>query len=116
MTLWLIMLIAVLNHSRFKGGKVLMSLFAIELDASPATIGVLYAMYSVFPAILSVCAGKLSDRFGFRLPVMIGSSGLFAALLLPYWLPDLVTLFVSAAVAGMCYIFYIEAVAGSHSS
>ena len=50
MTLWLIMLIAVLNHSSFKGGKVLMSLF------------------------------------------------------------------VSAAVAGMCYIFYIEAVAGSHSS
>lgn len=110
MAFYLILLVALLNHSSFKGGKVLMSLFAIEHGASPATIGVLYAMYSVFPVILSVYAGKLSDRYGFRLPVMIGSSGLFVALLLPYLIPDLVTLFVSASVAGMCYIFYIVAI------
>lgn len=52
----LIILVALLNHSSFKGNKVLMSLFAIDLGASPATIGLLYAMYSVFPIVLSVYA------------------------------------------------------------
>jgi len=54
MSLGLIMVIALMNHSTFKGSKVLMSLSAIDLGASPATIGVLYAMYSVFPVLLSV--------------------------------------------------------------
>ena len=81
MSLWSIMLIALMNHSTFKGSKMLMSLTAIDLDASPATIGVLYAMYSVFPVMLSVYAGKFSDRHGFRLPALIGSCGLLVSLL-----------------------------------
>ncbi len=109
MAFGLIVLIVLLNHSCFKGGKVLMSLSAIELGASPATIGVLYAMYSVFPVVLSMYAGKISDRHGFRLPVMIGSGGLLVALLLPYFSSSLAMLFVSASVTGMCYIFYIVA-------
>ena len=110
MSLWLIILVAFLNHSTFKGSKVLMSLFAIDLGASPATIGVLYAMYSVFPIVLSVYAGKVSDRYGFRLPAMIGSSGVLVSLLLPFFLPELATLFVAASLAGMCHIFYVVAI------
>lgn len=106
----LVMLIALLNHSSFKANKVLMSLFAIDLGASPATIGVLYAMYSVFPILLSVYAGKVSDRFGCRWPVMISSCGVVVALLLPYSAPGLPPLFASAALAGLCNIFYVVAV------
>jgi len=113
----LIMLVALLNHSAFKGNKVLISLFAIDLGASPATIGVLYAMYSVFPILLSVYAGTVSDRFGFRLPVILASTGVVASLLLPFLFPDLVMLFVCATLAGMCNIFYVVAIqhaVGSH--
>lgn len=110
MSFWLIMLVVLANHSCFKACKVLMSLTAIDMGTSPAVIGVLYAMYSVFPAILSVYAGVFSDRHGFRLPVIIGSSGLLAALLLPWLAPGLAVLFVSAALAGMCHIFYVVAV------
>ena len=110
MALYLVMLIALLNHSSFKANKVLMSLFAIDLGTSPATIGVLYAMYSVFPIVLSVFAGKVSDRYGFRAPVMLSSCGVVAALLLPYAVPGLPALFVSAALAGLCNIFYVVAI------
>jgi MFS family permease len=113
----LIMLVALLNHSAFKGNKVLISLFAIDLGASPATIGLLYAMYSVFPIFLSVYAGKVSDRFGFRLPVILASTGVVASLLLPFLFPHLATLFVCATLAGICNIFYVVAiqhVVGSH--
>jgi MFS family permease len=114
---YVIMLVALLNHTSFKGNKVLMSLFAIDLGASPATIGVLYAMYSVFPILLSYYAGKVSDRFGFRLPVMLASCGVVVSLLLPFFLPGLGTLFVSAALAGMSNIFYVVSIqhaVGSH--
>ena len=110
MPLWPVLLIALISHGTFKASKVLMSLFAIDLDASPATIGVLYAMYSVFPVLLSVFAGKFSDRHGFRLPALIGSCGLLVSLLLPFFFPRLVTLFASAALAGMCHIFYVVAI------
>ena len=110
MSLWMIMLIALMNHSTFKGSKVLMALTAIDLDASPATIGVLYAMYSVFPVLLSVYAGKFSDRHGFRLPALIGSCGLLASLLVPFVFPHLALLFVAASLAGMCHIFYVVAI------
>jgi MFS family permease len=110
MALPLVMLIALLNHSSFKANKVLMSLFAIDLGTSPATIGVLYAMYSVFPIVLSVYAGKISDRYGFRYPVMISSCGVVGALLLPFLFPALATLFLSAALAGICNIFYVVAI------
>lgn len=110
MAFYLILLLTVLNHVSFKGSKVLISLFAIDLGANPLTIGVLFAMYSVFPVFLSVYAGKISDRFGFRPPMILGSCGLLAGLLLPYFSPDLVSLFFSATLIGMFYIFYVVAV------
>jgi MFS family permease len=107
MAFWLTMLVAMLMHSCYKGSKVLASLFAIDLGASAATIGVLYAVYSIFAVVLSFFAGKASDRYGFRLPILIGASGMLASLLLPYFLPGLPALFVTAAVAGASYIFYV---------
>src|SRR2546430_7645358 len=105
-TIYLIVLVTVLTHTSFKASKVLISLYAIELGANPLTIGVLFAMYSVFPVLLSVYAGKLSDRYGYRRPMLFGASGLAAGLALPFVLPHLAMLFVSGALIGLCYIFY----------
>lgn len=110
MAVYLIILVTVLTHTSFKGSKMLISLYAIELGANPLTIGVLFSMYSIFPVFLSVYAGKLSDRFGCRLPMLFGASGLLAGLLLPFLLPQLGTLYFSAALIGMCYIFYTVSV------
>jgi MFS family permease len=110
MAFWLTMLVAMLMHSSYKGSKVLASLFAIDLGAGAFTIGVLYAVYSLFAVILSFFAGRASDRYGFRPPILIGASGMLVSLLLPYFLPGLTALFASAAVAGTCYIFYVVSI------
>lgn len=110
MAFYLILLVTLLNHISFKGSKILISLFAIDLGATPMTIGVLFATYSVFPVFLSVYAGKISDRMGFRLPMVFGSVGLLCGLLLPYLFPDVPALFASATLIGMCYIFFIVSV------
>ena len=106
MSIYLIVLVTVLTHTSFKGSKVLISLYAMELGANPFTIGVLFSMYSVFPVLLSVYAGKLSDRYGYRRPMLFGATGLGAGLLLPFIAPSLTMLFVSATLVGFCYIFY----------
>ncbi|HXF65817.1 MAG TPA: MFS transporter [Burkholderiales bacterium] len=110
MAFYPVVLVTVLNHVAFKGSKVLISLFAIELGASPFTIGLLFAMYSVFPVFLSVHAGRVSDRFGSRPPMVFGACGLAAGLLLPALFPGLPALFFSATLIGLCYIFYVVSV------
>jgi len=107
--IYLVVALSVLNHTSFKGSKVLISLFAIELGASHLLIGVLYATYSVFPIVLSVYAGKLADRIGMRGPMLLGSAGLGGGLLIPYFFSGVAALFASAALIGVCYIFFIVA-------
>lgn len=106
MAIWLIVLVTVLTHSSFKGSKVLISLYAIKLGANPLEIGVLFALYSAFPVVLSIYAGRVADRFGPRLPMVFGACGLAAALALPYFMSGLPALYVSAAIIGLSYIFY----------
>lgn len=110
MTFYLVVLTTVLTHTSFKGSKVLMSLFALELGANPFTIGTMFAVYSIFPVFLSLHAGKISDRLGFRLPMLLGACGLLAGLALPFLLPSLAGLYASAVLIGIFYIFYTVSV------
>lgn len=105
-----ILLVTLLIHTAFKGSKVLLSLYALELGANPLVIGVLFAMYSLFPVFLAVYAGRLSDRFGSRIPMLFGTIGLSSGLALPYFVPQITGLFASASLIGLCYIFYTVAV------
>jgi MFS family permease len=110
MTVWLVILLTVLTHTAFKGSRVVISLYAIQFGATPFEIGILFSMYSVFPVVLSVYAGKISDRLGFRRPMLFGAFGLMMGLLLPFVFPRLAALYASAVLIGMCYIFYTVSV------
>jgi predicted MFS family arabinose efflux permease len=106
MSIGTVLLIVLCNMSSFRASKVLVSLFAIELGASQFMIGVMIAMYSLLPALLAVYAGKLSDRLGVRLPMLAGSLGVAAGLLLPWLSPALPALYASAALIGASHMFY----------
>lgn len=105
-----IVLLSVLTHTAYKGSKVLMSLTALELGANEFFVGVLFSTYALFPLLLSVYAGKISDRIGFRTPMLFGSIGLLIGLTLPFLVPRLEMLYVAAGLIGFCYIFYTVAV------
>ena len=110
MGFYVIVFLTVLNHIAFKGSKVLISLYAMELGATPFTVGTLFTLYSLFSLFIALYAGRLSDRFGPRVPMLIGSLGLCGGLLLPYLLPQLTTLYFSATLIGTLYIFYMVSV------
>lgn len=105
-----VVLLSVLTHTAYKGSKVLMSLSALELGANEFFVGMIFSTYALFPLLLSVYAGKVSDRIGFRKPMLLGSIGLFAGLALPFIWQRLEVLYIAAALIGCCYIFYTVSV------
>lgn len=106
MSLYLTALLAILNQVAVKGSKMLVALYAIELGASPLTIGALVSTYAVFPLVLAVYAGRVSDRRGVRGPMMIGSLGMATGLVLPAVFPALPALFLSSALIGTAALFF----------
>ena len=105
MTIYLILFLGLLSWATFMSSRVLMSLYAIELGASAAAIGVLIALYGLGPLVLSVHAGKVADRVGTYRPILLGSAGLALGLALPYFAPALPVLYVAALVMGTALVY-----------
>lgn len=105
-TLYLFIFIALLNHTAFAGTRVAVSLYAIHLNATPFTVGVLMALYALLPMLFAVTMGRLSDRIGSRTPMLIGSVTLAASALIPYLWPTLGALYVASTLIGSSFMMY----------
>ena len=88
------------------GSRVVASLFALKLGASAFTIGVLISVYAIFPLLLGVYSGRLSDRFGPRRPMLAGIALLTVGLIVPIVWPTLPALFASAILIGTGFVFF----------
>lgn len=95
-----IILLTILAHTAFTSSRMTVSLYALKLQATPFTVGVLMALYALLPMLLSVLAGRLIDRVGPRIPLLWGNAMLLAGVLLPFVLPGLGTLFAAATIIG----------------
>jgi MFS family permease len=110
MSIYLITLLNVLNGVSLRGSRVLMSLFAIQLGAGAFEIGILISVSLIFQLFLGIYAGKVSDRYGFRLPMLFGSMGSSLSMIVPYFYPHLMGLYASRALTGISFIFFAVAV------
>jgi len=116
MNIYQIVALALPNSSGFKGARVLNTLYALELGAGPFDIGLLLATYALFPLLFAVYAGKVSDRYGVRIPLLAGMLGMTLGVFLPFVWPTLPALYVAAAVTGAGFIFVqvsMQALTGS---
>ena len=80
-----------------------MSLDALARGASPATVGLLIALFAMLPMVFAVAIGRYSDRVGAGTPMLAGSAGLSASIALPALAPGFPALFASAALAGLSF-------------
>ena len=106
MTVYLAVLLAVLQGISMRGAKILVSLSALANGASPFEVGVLAATFAAFPLILAVYAGKVSDRIGVRRPILGGTLMTCLGTLAPLALPGLAGLVACAALIGLGHIFF----------
>jgi MFS family permease len=106
MPISLLVAVCFLSFTSFSGSRVLMSLFALELGASGAAVGVLISLYALFPLLLSIVAGRVVDRAGSFQPVLYGSAGFAGALLIPFFVPTLAALYAAATLMGLSLVFF----------
>ncbi|HEY5900268.1 MAG TPA: MFS transporter [Burkholderiales bacterium] len=106
MTVYLVVLLSLLNSIGQRGSKVAVSLYALELGAGSFTVGLLAALYAVFPLFLAVQAGRIGDRIGVRYPMMLGSATMSAGLAVPLLGGGLNALMLCAALVGLGQIFF----------
>ena len=106
MAVYLVVLLSALTSVSLRGSKVAVSLYALELGASAAMVGVLAALFAAFPLLLAVPAGRLADRFGLRLPIVGGILIMAAGLALPLARPGMTALLLCPALVGLGHIFF----------
>jgi len=106
MSVYFVVLLSVLSGIAHRGSKVLVSLSALDLGANSFMVGILAALYAVFPLLLAVYAGRISDRMGVRYPILFGSMGIAAGLLVPAFHESMFTLFLCPTLIGLGHIFF----------
>ena len=103
---YLAVLISVLQGISMRGAKILVSLSALAMEATPFQVGVLAAMFAAFPLLLAVYAGKVSDRIGVKRPIVWGAAMIALGLSVPLAVPGLAGLVLAAALVGLGHIFF----------
>ena len=101
-----LVLITTFDHINFAGSRLAVLLYAVKLGASPATLGILTALYSVLGVTTSVASGRWLDRVGPRWPMVFFSLLMGLGTLTAFALDNLVSLFVVSTVVGTSYNVY----------
>ncbi|HEV7801681.1 MAG TPA: MFS transporter, partial [Burkholderiales bacterium] len=101
-----VVLLSMSIHACYIGSKVVVSLFALELGASQAMVGVLAACYAAIPLVLGVYTGRLADTHGMRMPLMIGAVTTAVAMFTGFVWRDLAGLFAVSLLMGGGFVFF----------
>ena len=104
--IYLAVLLSLLQGVSLRGAKMLVSLSALGMGATPFQVGLLGALFALFPLILAVHAGKTSDRIGVARPIVAGSAVMAAGIALPLVFPGMTGLLACATLIGLGHIFF----------
>jgi predicted MFS family arabinose efflux permease len=99
-------LLVLLIHMAISGGRVAVSLTALELKRSTFEVGILIAVFALLPMLLSVKAGRLLDRIGPWRPMRISAFVVIFGTILPVVWQDIVGLVIAAACIGIGHMFF----------
>jgi len=104
--LGVVFMLTVFSHAGFVGSRVVVSLYALNQQASPLTIGMLLSLYALVPMLLAVAAGRLIDRVGVLRPMAWSGAVLVVGIALPFAWPSLHALFPAAILIGTSFMVY----------
>ena len=99
----LIALLAV-AHLSFAGARLVLTLQAVHLQASPLAVGLLMSLIMVVPMFIAVPTGRWADGAGFFRPALLGFAMLAAAGALAALQPSMTALGVASVLVGSGYM------------
>jgi predicted MFS family arabinose efflux permease len=88
------------SHAVQVGTRLAVMLYAVHLSASPATVGLISALFNVVNVFTSVHVGRWIDKSGSRVPMLVGSAMLTLGAALAVLWQSLAALFVVSVVIG----------------
>lgn len=92
--------------SSISSARVILSLNALDLGATPSAVGLLVATFYTFPLLLSWPVGVLSDRLGSRWLLFGGAACGACGMLIPVFFRSLAALYVAGFAIGFAFTFY----------
>jgi MFS family permease len=108
--LLLINLITVLSFTALTAVKPFIPLYAASLGASTLAVGLVVSSFAVLPFFLAIPTGILTDLWGTKRLILLGSIGGAAGLFLASSVPNLVVLSISQAIMGISQLLVIVAI------
>jgi predicted MFS family arabinose efflux permease len=106
----LVCILTVLIHINVAGSRIDLSLFALNLGASPLTVGLLMSLLALLPMLFSVYVGRAIDRIGIRQPMLTGSACIMLGSVLAFLWPRLEMLFITSCLVGSGFMLFHIAV------
>ena len=103
-------LLVLLIHMAISGGRVAVSLTALELKRSTFEVGILIAVFALLPMLLSVKAGRLLDQIGPWRPMRASAFVVIIGIILPLIWQHFIALVISAACVGVGHMIFQIAV------
>ncbi|MCC7081767.1 MAG: MFS transporter [Burkholderiales bacterium] len=101
MSILYVLTLTALSGTAVRAGNMVLVLYALKLGSSAFVIGLLGAMFAVLPMLFSMPAGKLSDRYGSRAPLLVCVAGSGLGLLVPWAFPGIGAMFIAAILIGL---------------
>jgi MFS family permease len=92
--------ISMAAHIALGGARVSTALYALSLHASELTVGILIALFAIFPMLFAVTMGRLIDRIGIKKPMLCGSLAVAVGCAIPSLFHGLSTLYLSVILIG----------------
>jgi len=99
-----ILLLIFLFQTVINATRPVITLSADEFGVSIVVIGILTSSFSLLPMIFSIHAGKVIDKIGDRVPIIIGFIALVAGMIVPAVYSALWALFASQLLLGVANI------------
>jgi MFS family permease len=108
-----LILLSLTAHMALSGARITTSLYALSLQASEFTVGSMIALFSLFPMLFAVPAGRMLDRSGIARPLMASALAIVVGCALPAMIGGLAILYLATLLVGTG--FMVIQVAAQHT-
>lgn len=95
-----LILVSLTAHIALAGARITTSLYALSLHATELTVGILIALFSLFPMLFAVPMGRLVDRVGIVKPILGGCAAMVAGCALPGMIGGMPILYLATLLIG----------------
>src|SRR3954463_939088 len=104
--LYLTFALMLFGFCSISSARVALSLYALDLGASPAKVGLIVATLYVFPLLISWPIGRYGDRVGSRRLLLVGAVCGLGAMSIPYFWREVTATYASGTLLGVSFAVY----------